>query len=529
MSISTPRSLSVRSHVIGTEDACMGNRRVSAISQQPKKPKSLFNNHKYWIKEDTMKSFKWIVMSSLAIFLLATSTSWAQEVSSPPTTCADGSIGTCVGDILDVQLDTINEVEGLLMDMQAMNMFSFGRDQFSMAAQGGDTQEDFFARIETLRKQHTRAKGANDATTDFEFDEMMEQADTDKGKNCKFSDKLFVESLDGAPPPGLKPDGLDDPNSNYNDGKCNIFDAFDLDGNPVKVNERKENMCERVCEEKMVGGQGQRGKSKDRIIGDLVDALSTARGAMRSLSAQRARITELGLILADYRLTQASYRVSTAASGPSGPIDPCAPGTPGPGPDLIAVRALNITIITLDSVLVAGNIVTEVLKTIADIADKPCKQTVAGFNASAACIPFTVAAHISSGIFGIVGGAKNILVDSRNIVVNEAKITSASKADNAKACSKIIRDDFDGGSLCINSKCDGGPDDGSDCIDDIDCSDGAIFILQADVTKLKAAAGETNAQLAEVRAELALMKSLLEETRDFLLTPTGRRVGFARP
>ena len=88
-------------------------------------------------------------------------------------------------------------------------------------------------------------------------------------------------------------------NSNFNDGKCNIFDAIDLDGNPVKVNERKENMCERVCEEKMVGGQGQRGKSKDRIVGDLVDAVSTARGAMRSLSAQRARVSELGLILAD--------------------------------------------------------------------------------------------------------------------------------------------------------------------------------------------------------------------------------------
>jgi len=477
-------------------------------------------------EERLMKSFGWIVMYTLAIFLVATSTSWAQEVSAPPATCDDGSIGTCVGDLLDIQLDTINEVEGMLMHMQAMNMFSFGREQFSMAAQGDDTQEDFFARIETLRNQHARAKAANEATTDFEFDEMMEQADTQKGKNCKFSDKLFVESLDGAPPPGLKPDGLDDPNSNFNDGKCNIFDAIDLDGNPVKVNERKENMCERVCEEKMVGGQGQRGKSKDRIVGDLVDAVSTARGAMRSLSAQRARVTELGLILADYRLSQVNYRISTAASGP---IDPCAPGTPGPGPDLIAVRALNITIITLDSVLVAGNIVTEVLKTIADIADKPCKQDVAGFNASAACIPFTVAAHISSGIFGVVGGAKNILVDSRNIVVNEAKIASASKADNAKACSKIIRDDFEGGRQCMNGKCDGGPDDGNDCTDDSDCSNGAIFILQADVEVLKGGVAQTNAKLAELKAELAIMKSLLEETHDFLLTPTGRREGFARP
>jgi hypothetical protein len=474
------------------------------------------------MREGTMKSFGWMVMSSLAVFLVATPTSWAQEAAAPPT-CADGSIGSCVGELLDIQLDTINEVEGMLVDMQAMNMFSFGREQLGLAAQGGGPEEDLFARIQTLRNQHARAKGANDATTDDEFDEMIEQADTEKGKNCKFSDKLFVESLEGEPPPGLMPDGLDDPNSKFNDGKCNIFDAFELDGTPVKVNERKENMCERVCEEKMVGGQGQRGKSKERLVGGLVDAISSARGAMQSLSAQRARVSELGLVFAALRLSEANPRLSTATSVPG---DPCAPGTPGPGADLIAARALNITITAFDAVLVVGNIVTEVLKTIADIADKPCKQTVAGFNASAACIPFTVAFHISKGIFGVVGGVKSILGDARSIVATEAKIVSAGKVDKGKACSKIIRDDFEGGGQCVGGKCDGGPDDGNDCTDDSDCSDGAIVILQADVEILKAGVAQTNAKLAEVKAELALMKSLLEETRDLLLTPTGRRDGF---
>ncbi len=477
-----------------------------------------------------MKSFGWMVMSSLAVFVVGTSTSWAQEAAPPPLDCEnDGSIGACMGELLDIQGDTIDEVEGMLTDMRAMNMFSFAREQLGLVAQGPGPEEDLFARIQTLRNEHARATATNEVTTDDEFDDMIAQADTEKGKKCKLTDKPFFDSLEG----DLASLGLESAGPKLGNGKCDIFNAVDLAGNAVKVHEKKENMCEKVCEEK----PNQQGKSKERFVGGLLDAISTARGAEQRLSAQRARVSELGLLLAEFRLSTADSQLSTATAGPS---DPCDPGTPGPGADLIAIQVLNGLITALDGVItgldaaiVVGNIITEVLKTVADIADKPCKQTVAGFNASAACIPFTVAFHVSKGIVGVIGGlksilgdAKSLLGDAKNIIVTAVKIDNASKADKGKACSKETRDEFKPGGQCVALLCKGGPDDNKACVNDGDCSDGAIFILQADVADLIRAAGETSAELAVIKAELALMKSLLEENRDLLLTPHGRREGF---
>ncbi len=53
--------------------------------------------------------------------------------------------------------------------------------------------------------------------------------------------------------------------------------------------------------------------------------------------------------------------------------------------------------------------------------------------------------------------------------------------------------------------------------------DGAIVILQADVTGLKVAAGDTATELTAIKAELAVLKSLLETNRELLLTPHGQR------
>lgn len=475
-----------------------------------------------------MKSFGWIVMSSLVVVLVAASTGWAQTTALRATDCAGGSIGSCVGDLLQEEDSMIDQVELILMDMQTMGLLSFARGRTAMASQGPDTQADLFARIDTLRNEHARAKASNDATTDSEYDEMFEQADKEKeGKNCKFSDINFYNSVldaNGDPDPALLGLKSIPASSKFGNGKCDIFEAVNLDDETVRVNERKENMCEKVCIEK----PNQQGKSKGRAIGGFIDALSSARGANLALAAQRASMAELGSLMSSLRLLESRSQLLGT--------DPCAPGTPGPGVDLIAERVFNITITVFDAVIVVGNIVTEVLKTVADIADKPCKQTAAGFNAAAACIPFTVAFHISKGIVDLIKGARTLIGDAKSIVATEAKIVSSGKLDTGKACSKIIRDDtvrlkaeFAEG-RCVSLVCDGGPDDGMPCANDGDCSDGSIVILQDDVTDLKAAAGETNAKLAEVTAELALMKSLLEETRDLLLTPLGRRSGFkAKP
>ena len=536
MSVSALPCLSARSRVISTETTCAGGRRVSAVSQQSGKPRTLPRNHNYRIKEERMKSFGWTVMSALAVFLATTSTGWAQTATptptappiriltaaSAPTDCAGGSIGSCVGDLLDEEDSMIDQVELMLKDLETMGLFSLARDRFSLAADGPDLS-DLFARIDTLRNEHRRAKAASEATTDSEYDEMFEQADKEKGKNCKFSDINFFNSVldaSGDPDPallGLKTIPMP---SKFGNGKCDIFDAVDLGDNPVRVNERKENMCEKVCAEK----PNQQGKSKDRAIGGFIDALSSARAANISLVAQRASMAELGSLLLDLQLSESNPQLSAH--------DPCAPGSPGPGDDLLQARGFNKAIAVLGGVITVGNVLSEVLKTAADIADKPCKQTAGGFNASVACIPFTVAFHISKGIVGIISGVRTLLGDLRSVFANEAKIVSAGKIDKGKACSKIIRDDTIklkaefGGGQCVNLVCTGGPDDSIACTDDSDCSEGKIVILQEAVNLLRASAAQTNAKLAEVTAELALMKSLLEETRDLLLTPPGRRPGY---
>ncbi len=539
-----------------------------------------------------MKSFGWMVMSSLAILLVASSTSWAQETGTgdepsadpaPPTsTCAQRSVKGCVGELLAEQDGTITEVEDMLEAVQDANMFSFAPGQFGLAAQEGGTCVDgkceggpndgidctvdtdcgaavdvshLFGRIDTLRNDNARAKAANEATTDDEYNGGFAQADMARGTNCnKSSDKDFVDSLrndagildnDSFESIGLRPDGLEEPNSKFNNGKCDIFRAYihnpggPDDGHEVRVNERKENMCNKVCREK----PGEEGKSKERFVDGMLDALSTTQDARKSLSASRARVSELGLRLAEFRSLKADYVLALATARSSGTGDPCDPGPPGLSvihAQLALIEANNVlnlafdtTITALDAALVAGNIVTNVLDALKDIMDIASDQTVAGFNARASAVPFTTGFHLSKGVFGIVDGAKNLVGDAKSlfgdandIVVTALEIFNAFQADDSQRCSKQIRDDFEAGGQCVDDLCVGGPDDGSDCTDDSDCSDGAIVTLQADVELLKEGVAQTNAKLEEVTAELALMKSLVEGNRDLLLTPPGKREGF---
>ena len=440
----------------------------------------------------------------------------------PPLDCEnDRSVGACMGELLDVQLGTIDEVEGMLMDMKAMNIFSFSPE---MAAQRGAMEEDLFARIQTLRNEHGRAMAANEATTDSEFDEMLAQADMEQGKNCKFSDKNFVDSLrnddgdlDAASYEsiGLRPDGLDAANSKFNNGKCDIFTAIidnpgePDDGDMVRVNERKENMCEKVCKEKMVNGMPQMGQSKDRFVGGMLDAISTAQGAKKVLSAQRGRMSELRYRLADLKVATENFQLSRATAGP---VDPCAPGAPGASASLLLTDTFNteklifdIVITTFDGVLIIAHIVAQVLDTVADVAENPCRQTAVGFNGSTACIPPDVVKGIAGGIVGVLEGVKDLLGDGQAIVedvvaisITDAEIAAADLADESQFCSKQIRDEFVG-------------------------PDGAIVILQGDVTGLKVAAGQTANELAAIKIQLALMMSLLETNRELLLTPHGQR------
>ena len=446
-----------------------------------------------------MKSFGWIVMSSLVVFLMATSTSWAQA-GGPRLTCDEGSVGSCIGDMLDEQSSLMDEVDGLLDDMAAAGIFSFGRDQFGLGTQEIEIEEDLRERMAKLRNANGRAGETNAAITDEEYDEMLEQGDRGTGKQqCKLSDIPFFESLGGEDPPGLMPLG-----SQFGDGKCNIFTAMDEDGKTVRVNERKENMCERVCEVKGKGKpEDQTGKSKGRFIGSMQDAISSVSVARQSISLQRANIDGLGVLLSGLRLSATDF--SSSQTG-----DACDPGEPGPGADLIAEAVLQGIIAFNDVLIVLSDGVVVVTGGIAAGMKVATNHTFAGFNASTAALPMTVTHHSFRGVSLVLKAIKTGLGDAKAGVSIAAKFVRSLKADKAKACSKLINDEFDG-------------------------PDGAIFTLQADVDILKAAttalqgdAAQTTADVAAIKAEVALIKSLLEETRDLLLTPAGLRPGFSK-
>jgi hypothetical protein len=431
-------------------------------------------------KERTMNAPGRFVMSSLAVLLLAAASSPA---AAQPTDCeTSGSIGKCMGDLLAAQDDLIDELETMLDSAKDMNLFSLGRDRFGLD-RGPDLQQELADRVESLRRENGRGKAANLTNTDEDYDEMIDQGDTVKGKKCKMSDIPFYESLAGSPPPGLRSTG-----PKFGDTKCNVFDAVDENGNSVRVNERRENMCERVCEEKKVGGQGQKGKSKERLIGRMSDGISASQSAAKSLRAHSARVTELGYLVSRLQLAERDFGALKAGND-----DVCDSGVQIPV-DLIVAEAINVVIVGLDVAVTAGNLITEILDTIKDVTEDVCQQDAAGFNGSSGCIPLTVAVHVSKGITDVLDGIKGGLGSTRDIILLGGEIVRSFQTDTLQTCTKEIKTDTD--------------------------------TLKSELTKLKADVGQTNDALVVLSEELAMVRSLVEANRDLLLTPQGRRDGF---
>ncbi len=73
-----------------------------------------------------MKTFEWIAMSSVAVFLVTTPASSAAE---EMTECEmeeekgeDGDIGVCFNELLDMQLTMIDDAETMVSGMGDMNL-----------------------------------------------------------------------------------------------------------------------------------------------------------------------------------------------------------------------------------------------------------------------------------------------------------------------------------------------------------------------------------------------------------------------
>lgn len=413
------------------------------------------SNHFCWMNVETKKSFEWIVMLSLLVLLAAPSTTWAEcgQVDSN----GEMSVSVCMDELLASQLDMINSVEGVVMEMESMNRTSLGAAPLTMSS----SEDDLMEKLQFLRDEHGRVAAANDATDENDYDEAFSKADKVKGKQCTLSDINFFESLENENfiPPGLK--SVDD--NKFGNDKCDVFSATDLDDNSVKVNERKENMCEQVCVDKVNPngtGKPRKKERKERVVGRLSDGIAAATRASGMMSAATANMSSL-----NRQLSKADFSSSAT--------DVCDSGFDVPA--LLEIIATGVGIANS-----AVGFTTALLETLKDNVEPAANQTVAGFNAGSSVIPFALVAGISKMAGEVVGGVEKGLTIA-------AQIVSARTADTVQDCLTSVRDKTD--DLLIK-------------------------------------AGNTDGALKRIETEMALLKSLAEQNRELLLTPQGARPGW---
>ena len=413
-----------------------------------------------WMNVETKKLFESIVMLSLLILLAAPSTTWAEGECGQVNSSGEISVSVCMAELLTAQVGMIDSVEDVVMEMESMNLASFGAAPVALSS----SEDDLMEKLQFLRDEHGRAVEANDAVEETDYDEAFSKADKVKGKQCRLSDINFYESLEND---NFIPPGLASVNDNkFGNDKCDVFSAIDLDGNSVKVNERKENMCEQVCADKVnpnemkpngMMGKPRKEERKERVVGRLSDGIAASNSAAGMMSAAAANMHSL-----NRQLFKADFSSSAT--------DICESGFDVPA--LLEIIATGVSI--ANSVV---GFTTALLETLKDNVEPAANQTVAGFNAGSSVIPFALVAGISKMAGEVVGGVEKGLTIA-------AQITSAHTADTLQDCLTSVRDNTD---------------------------------------DLKIKAGNTEDALARMEKELAQLKSLVEQNRELLMTPPGKR------
>ncbi len=308
------------------------------------------------------------ITTASAIILAGVFVLWASPAnaqSSVECGASTDTIKACADEIFTAQIDLLDQVEGLINDTQSLRMYALG-------TQASQVDDDLLERIKALREERQRGKDANDDAEEADYDEMIAQANRQKGKKCKWEEVLE----DDDDPEAFVPTGLTlEYPTNLGNDKCDVFTAKDAAGKKVKVHERKQNLCERVCEE----NEAKKKRKKDRVVGRMGDGISATLKASDRIKGERVRIAQLGL------------RFSSASNV-------CEPVFEIPFSDPIGAGAL-----------VALSIVTEVLDAVRDSGERGSDQTAAGFNCAACAIPLEVAFHVSNGAKEIVGIGMDLL------------------------------------------------------------------------------------------------------------------------
>jgi len=435
-----------------------------------------------------------ILLLGIAAFL---STNLA--IANPPrASCEDDGVGGCVNTLLDQQDEMITGLEDIVDVMVDARLFSLVREETD-----SEMQQTYSDRIANLRGEHARGRAVNELTTDEEYDAMLTQGDNETGKNCKNSDMAFYNALKAEQPNTADPlpPGLDSTGANFGNGKCDIFDAVDEDGNDVRVNERKENMCSQLCiNKKDSAGNSRAGQSKGRFLGRMDGAIASSRKVVEMLSLQGATISQLGVHLRQLHLAS-----DGALDTQNTDICVVPENDKSESEHLEAELALQIVITELDAGIAINNILIETIEAMKDSADLLCGQDGAGFNVNSTCIPIAVLTHIAKGLNGILKDIATLTTDAKELVKISAAINASTKTDNTLKCSKSIRDQFVG-------------------------PEGKIIKLQSDVAELNANMGTlqdsgdaSNDALAELKEQMTQLQQIIEANQELLLTPFGAR------
>jgi hypothetical protein len=276
------------------------------------------------------------IFAVLALAFGAAPLGWAAP---PAERCGEGSgavIKTCVDDILIVEGEIIENLDLVVEDLEARHVLQADR--------AGSLKD----KLDLLRNAHGRAQGESDDLEEADYDEMTGAA---YKKSCEWKDS-FVE------PPSSQ------------DGKCDKA-------------ERKEHLCERVCELDTTG-QGKKNRKKERLQDELSDALVQLEDANEALEEDLKRRALLDFTLdaepavcpADYSFL-GSLRIPTEAT------------------------------FTLLAVAVAADAVR-------DVAERICDATKAGSNGAIVCAA-------TEGVYHIVNTAYEI-TNAINNDINEAEL-----------------------------------------------------------------------------------------------------------
>lgn len=378
------------------------------------------------------------------------------------------SIQSCMNELLDEQLKMLDGLEEVGEEMRLINMTLLGANgvsqfQRSVLLNFMENNRASGDNLQLMRDQVQRAKQENAAVEDSDYDEAFAKADQQKGKDCKFSDAPFFESLDGEYPAGLKPFSGSTFDAKFGDGKCNLFKArIDNPGESdddevVRVNERRENMCERVCGDRdgnsdslgfSVSPPKRKDERKSRTVSALTDNIAAARRSNENMQTATARISALRSQLSaevvrasrsyspptqPYGVPGRVYRASSEVyqfDGEADEADSCEPVDVARGLD----EAAEVVGLVKNGVA----ILTASLELAKETARPPSKQDAAGFNASTAETPFSVSAGISKIVEQSFGFAESALKVSALIAARIQDFAQAKCLEQVQAVAKDI-------------------------------------------------------------------------------------------